>query len=817
MLTTLILLFAPSFLLPLAALALRRGFSPSAGRACPLDLCQPDVAADGREYAPRSARECPPRIARRPSRRMAWRRLIVGLSGLRLNPLTPYRALSLAAVLSLIVPLGVPAPALAAPRPAGDGRDTSPARVPVQALPKWFVPAASLPAPLLQPLLQPPASGLAVEMVGTTELFMDFNEWCSGNPSQAGPDGGWYPIRVTNTTTETYTGLELRVTSPVSLTIDDGTRYLGTLEPGESVDLFVFVDYYQLRDWLPCSNSDPPITYNEPFTITIRSLNGGMSGTLTFTDTFRAEGMTSAQAGGVYVSHELGPGVYVGQIITMEVVYGFGQNPAGSPLFIQPAGNWDFLDQCFRLVGTEVTASDVDGVTAGVTNTLWFSNTDTGPGSTITMLYYLEILCSEGATESAPWSEITSGNDQKYNCSGYGGDNIITITQPISGVIGVSKWVTPTILPQGGVATYSVRFQNVVTVPILVNVITDALPTGVTYGGVTASSDIMAGNSSISPTVGATGTLVWYGIPQVSYLVPASGTVTAGVPGYIDLIYTATVTSTEGMYTNWVTAVVGKETTDPVSATVRVGQVADLETAKSANPDAVVAGGTLTYTLVYTNNGPSDAQNVTITDTLPTGVTFGGMVSVAPPLFGPTQTGQLLTWYTPTLAAGAWGSIVFTVTVGADAGSTITNSVVITSSTPDLDPGDNQDVVTTTVLFTNVWVQKDVEPVTPVRPGDVVTWTITYGNQGAAPATGGIHHRYAGARDDLRWGGERSSAHRRPDGDAAIPDLVHADAGSRGLGHHRLYRDGQRRHLTGGGVDQHRRHHHHHAGDRYDG
>ena len=49
---------------------------------------------------------------------------------------------------------------------------------------------------------------------------------------------------------------------------------------------------------------------------------------------------------------------------------------------------------------------------------------------------------------------------------------------------------------------------------------------------------------------------------------------------------------------------------------------ADLALQKSDSPDPVTAGGSLTYTIFVTNNGPDPATNVVVTDQLPGEVTF---------------------------------------------------------------------------------------------------------------------------------------------------------------------------------------------------
>ena len=56
---------------------------------------------------------------------------------------------------------------------------------------------------------------------------------------------------------------------------------------------------------------------------------------------------------------------------------------------------------------------------------------------------------------------------------------------------------------------------------------------------------------------------------------------------------------------------------------------ADLAATKSDAPDPVVSGTDLTYTIQVTNQGPDHAQNATMREVLPRGMTFGGLTHPA--------------------------------------------------------------------------------------------------------------------------------------------------------------------------------------------
>jgi len=156
---------------------------------------------------------------------------------------------------------------------------------------------------------------------------------------------------------------------------------------------------------------------------------------------------------------------------------------------------------------------------------------------------------------------------------------------------------------------------------------------------------------------------------------------------------------------------------------------ADLTISKSATPDPVDPTGAITYTITVVNNGSSDAQNVVVTDSLPTDVTLdtigapGGVCTVAP---------AECTF--PSVAAGDTVVVTITGTVSDRAVDTIENTASVTSDTPDPTPGDN-----TTTISTDVTPFADVEltktTVTdPLVAGETVRFTIDIVNNGPAAA-----------------------------------------------------------------------------------
>jgi len=202
----------------------------------------------------------------------------------------------------------------------------------------------------------------------------------------------------------------------------------------------------------------------------------------------------------------------------------------------------------------------------------------------------------------------------------------------------------------------------------------------------------------------------------------------------VDIVVDVTVNpDATGTITNTAT-VTGNETdTDPSNNTdtepTGVNPEADLEIVKTASPEPVVAGETVTWTITVTNNGPSDATGVVVDDTFPPEVT---VTSISAPCAAgfPCTIGDL--------AVGA--SVVITVDAAVDIATqgSITNTATVSGNEPDPDPGNDTSTVVTTVDYVEIGITKSVNdpPSGSWQLGDIVTWTMEVVNTGTMEATG---------------------------------------------------------------------------------
>jgi uncharacterized repeat protein (TIGR01451 family) len=137
---------------------------------------------------------------------------------------------------------------------------------------------------------------------------------------------------------------------------------------------------------------------------------------------------------------------------------------------------------------------------------------------------------------------------------------------------------------------------------------------------------------------------------------------------------------------------------DTATVTVTVGAVpepsiqADMSVSKTDSPSRVPTGRNLTYTVTVANGGPDAGTSVLVTDQLPPSVTF---VSASPSQGTYSKSGGTILWEPGEIGSGASATLEIVVTPGI--AGTITNTVEVSTTASDPNPGNNMDVEDTSV------------------------------------------------------------------------------------------------------------------------
>src|SRR5207237_986314 len=153
------------------------------------------------------------------------------------------------------------------------------------------------------------------------------------------------------------------------------------------------------------------------------------------------------------------------------------------------------------------------------------------------------------------------------------------------------------------------------------------------------------------------------------------------------------------------TATAASSTADPNSnnnsdtAINNVITRADLAVTKTASPTPnVFAGNNITYTINLSNNGPSDAQTVTVTDAVPANTTLVSAVGTTGSGWS-THAGGLVVCAKAVVPAAESAVVAIVVKVNSNTanGATITNTATAATTTTDPTSSNDSSTATTTV------------------------------------------------------------------------------------------------------------------------
>ncbi len=175
------------------------------------------------------------------------------------------------------------------------------------------------------------------------------------------------------------------------------------------------------------------------------------------------------------------------------------------------------------------------------------------------------------------------------------------------------------------------------------------------------------------------------------------------------------------------------------SASVVIGPSADLASTKVASTPSLVVGQTTTFTLTFTNGGPSPVTGARITDTLPTGLGTLTFVS-ATVASGSTLTSRTVAGSTfngtATLPVGSTLTVVLRAVAGAIGAVANTATIAPPAGTTDVNANNN-----TSSAVVNIGPQADLsisKSATPtiISVDQTTTFTVTVRNLGPNTATG---------------------------------------------------------------------------------
>ncbi|MGN6520930.1 MAG: DUF7507 domain-containing protein [Dokdonella sp.] len=277
--------------------------------------------------------------------------------------------------------------------------------------------------------------------------------------------------------------------------------------------------------------------------------------------------------------------------------------------------------------------------------------------------------------------------------------------------LGVTKTVDDAAPDVGDSVTFTVTVHNNGPSDATGVVLADALPAGFVFVSATPTQgtyDPFAG-------VWTVGTLTAAGAASSATLTIVADVATAG-----PMTNTASVSAADQPDPNGAN--------NSASASLNGNPLADLAVAKSG-PASVTPGDDVVYTVVVTNNGPSDASNVVVADPTPAGHVFVSNAGACTTTY-PCALGSL--------ASGASATITTTYTVPADyaLANPIVNTASASATEPDPDTANNQSSASTGVGPGNANLAIVKTGPSAVASGGAIGYTLLITNHGPSPANG---------------------------------------------------------------------------------
>ncbi len=304
-------------------------------------------------------------------------------------------------------------------------------------------------------------------------------------------------------------------------------------------------------------------------------------------------------------------------------------------------------------------------------------------------------------------------------------DSLGNTSQFSQGILGtqgpptISVQASAPSVPIGQPVTDTFTITNPATIVADEGVIfSDAIPAGTTFisGMTSTGAPVLVSNGVASADIGTLAA-----VATVTVMIVLSPTL-AAEPSFTN---TGDVTATTPPISSG---------TVTASVTTDVLPTADMSVTITGPSGPVDVGQSFVYTVTATNNGPSPATGIILTDSLPGTVTFVSATSSSGQV--PTESMGTVTDSVPTLAAGATEVLTITVIPTAAAPPSVSDTASVSANEFDPNLLNNVFTLGTTVNpVADLAITGETITPSPVAIGNEVTITIAVANNGPSTAT----------------------------------------------------------------------------------
>ncbi|MBK9708286.1 MAG: DUF11 domain-containing protein [Acidobacteria bacterium] len=323
---------------------------------------------------------------------------------------------------------------------------------------------------------------------------------------------------------------------------------------------------------------------------------------------------------------------------------------------------------------TQGTCSGTQNITCNIGNM-----GTTAPSNTVIITIAVKIDANFQGVTAANTAVVSSTSNDSTP-----GNNSSTVTIPvINSDVRIVKTASKSSLMAGEDLTYTLTVTNLGPSDAIGVKVNDELPPGLTLRSITTSKGSCSGTQSIACDIGDLTSSAPSNTATITISVTVPTSFSAG-----SLANTAVVSSTSN-----------DSNPGNNSSTVNtpVARNSDVRISKATSKNVVRAGDDLTFMLTVTNLGPSDAIGVTVTDTLPAGLTVRNITTNRGTCSG-TQTITCNIGDLTTTAPSNSATITIAVNVPTSFPlGTMTNTAVVSSTSPDSNSGNNTSSVNVTV------------------------------------------------------------------------------------------------------------------------